>query len=888
MWKALSNDVIAKMKSAKELHFRFLMTASEKALGALSKESTNNKVPNQSAYSAGLCLSSSRAYGSVRNSNGNTTRTLGFAIRKVGASSYKVSLLVLGDGDDHGADVVRTYDIMNYTGGTDLFCYAKVTVGAGTDGKDKIEAMAVPVSSYNPEITFSVATEAKLIGGDGTGAPNALNFALGSYTVQKGPVLFDEFALATSAKDILKLVEAGAPNLKDSALTRAPTGYSATSELTSAAAQVAVLADDGTNAPVRFDGGEIALGEDGKAAVVVPFTTATLAENTGYRISLVAENEVGAVTNVVGDIYTGAVSIAKTQDGNEDGPVNAQFTVSIPVASAYDHTIGYTLGNPDAAGVSFKPLSGSVTIPAGETSVVIEVEPLVNPVAEDQPVALILSMGAYEVSETASRAAASIVNLELPEGYTTWIAAAKGDASVEDSWSAGAPSATNPLMPRIDGRFSNAEINWNIEPWTEDGVLPAIAFRDYTGVFQFNTRTPTTVRQGEELFEVGKLAVGSSRSTKLVLDGGTYQVNGPVSIGNLGPANVSVTLTNATLRTTDQIISAGSSSGHEIHFAKGSVGVIPTLNFGSSNSSSGSSKFIVDEGADVTFGAMNIATCNNQIIVEGEVTNNGALSLSTRGNNSQNGSSLTIRKTGHFVQKGTCKVCCWYGASCNVLEGGRLDVTNGILIGCEGDSGKWGRLVVSNATVTAGSVSVCSDDRHEQQSLYLYADPGETSTITTTGGLEMSPEGTNCRNGKSNAVRVRGGHLNLGGAIRVGTPFTTEQGNVFDIARVNSKVTATGATFNNNSNLKFTLDAKPFDETPFQMTGPLTFNHTSKLVIDASKAKGGKYPLITASSITGLDDTEIELIPAKHQTTVFRTDTSIGVKVKTTCVIIVR
>lgn len=864
MWKTLSDATLAKMKSASELHFRFVMSVSTKSLGVLSVNSSDDYVPNKSAYSAGICLTGSTGYGMVRNSNGQTTRSLGFAVRRVSGPAYKLSLIVLGKDDDHTTDHIRTYDLMDYAGDTPVICYARVKVGGGTDGKDLVEALAQPVAAYDPTKQFQVEASAGLIGGAGTGTPNMLNFALGSYAVGGGPVLFDEFALATTGEEIMALQADGAPSVRAPSIERTETGYAVTATLEDAEATVGALFDDGVTT-IPFALGELALGEDGKTAFTVPVADSSLAANKGYQVSVYAENEIGAVTNVVGTVYSGVVSLSKVQDGDEDGLVPAKFAVSIPVASAFDHKISYTLGGTAESGVGYQPLSGLVTIPAGETSAVIEVTPLIDPDDEEKTVSVTLAAGAYDISSTASTATATIASLSLPTEYTVWIATEKSNASDETKWSDGLPLASNPKPALFDGRFSNADVYWDLNPEGADGVLAPLTFTEYTGAFSLNTTVPTTLQQGERTFLTSKLVVGSDKSTVATFDGGTYTVSGLLSCGNNSAADVSLTVTNAAFTCT-QTLCGGTSSGDSLHIAAGSTFTGGALTLGGNGGSSGGSRVLVDADAAATFSSMSIATSGNQMVIEGVVTNTGVLNLSSRGNNSQTGSTLTIRKTGQLVQKGTCKVCCWYYGTCRVEDGGQLEAA-AIQIGNDSDSGKGGKLIVSNATVTASSIAVCSDDRHQDQYLYLYGDQGETSRITTTGALVLAPDNVACRNGKSNRVYVRGGELVIGGTLRVGTPYETAQGNVFDIGRANSRVTAKSAVFNNDSKLKFTVPSEGFDTVPLQVTDAVVFNHASKLVVDVSNVKGGKHVVLSAGTLPDdiLDRVEIvtEKFPAE-------------------------
>ena len=67
------------------------------------------------------------------------------------------------------------------------------------------------------------------------------------------------------------------------------------------------------------------------------------------------------------------VSIMATQDGAEAGPVNGEFTVSLSEVVTSDTVVSYNVGGSATAGNDYTALSGSVTIPAGQTLAMIGV-----------------------------------------------------------------------------------------------------------------------------------------------------------------------------------------------------------------------------------------------------------------------------------------------------------------------------------------------------------------------------------------------------------------------------------------------------------------------------------------------------------------------------------
>src|SRR5207247_409844 len=89
-----------------------------------------------------------------------------------------------------------------------------------------------------------------------------------------------------------------------------------------------------------------------------------------------------AATLSIADNDAATVSIATTRDGDESGPINGLFTVSLTQASVTDTVISYSVGGTAVSGADFSPLSGSVTIPANQLSATITVAVLDDTVVE--------------------------------------------------------------------------------------------------------------------------------------------------------------------------------------------------------------------------------------------------------------------------------------------------------------------------------------------------------------------------------------------------------------------------------------------------------------------------------------------------------------------------
>ena len=84
----------------------------------------------------------------------------------------------------------------------------------------------------------------------------------------------------------------------------------------------------------------------------------------------------------VTDNDAAVVGISASNDGFEAGPVNGQFVVSLSVATGSDIDIPYSVGGTAVSGDDFAPLSGVVTIPAGQLSAPLDIAVIDDNVAE--------------------------------------------------------------------------------------------------------------------------------------------------------------------------------------------------------------------------------------------------------------------------------------------------------------------------------------------------------------------------------------------------------------------------------------------------------------------------------------------------------------------------
>src|SRR5207247_184515 len=121
----------------------------------------------------------------------------------------------------------------------------------------------------------------------------------------------------------------------------------------------------------------------------------------------------------IADNDTSTLSIATTRDGNESGPINGLFTVSLTQASATDTVISYTVSGTAVSGDDFSPLSGSLTIPKNQLSATITV-----PVLDDT-----LVEGTETVSVTLSAISSGDPQIALGAANSATLSLADNDTS---------------------------------------------------------------------------------------------------------------------------------------------------------------------------------------------------------------------------------------------------------------------------------------------------------------------------------------------------------------------------------------------------------------------------------------------------------------------------
>jgi hypothetical protein len=137
-----------------------------------------------------------------------------------------------------------------------------------------------------------------------------------------------------------------------------------------------------------------------------------------------------SATATIQDNDAAQVSVAAAAQGNEAGPINGRFTITQSAASSVATVVSYTVGGAATSGSDFTALSGTATIPAGQTSVdviVLVLNDAIVEATESVSITLTTISGAALVT---INSASSTASLDIADNDTAQVTiAAQTDGS---------------------------------------------------------------------------------------------------------------------------------------------------------------------------------------------------------------------------------------------------------------------------------------------------------------------------------------------------------------------------------------------------------------------------------------------------------------------------
>ena len=260
------------------------------------------------------------------------------------------------------------------------------------------------VSSSNPLVTISNVPASIAITDNNTATVSistspTINEAIGTatFTVTLSSAIQNAFTVAYNTGDETAL--AGADYIATSGTLTFPAGAAAGTRLTF----TVPINDDNL-----VEGNETLNG--------------TLTGVTGGLVTIDTNN---ALTTIVDD-DTSIATVTAGINGNEAGPINGTFTVTLSKPSSVDTKITYTVGGTATEGTDYSTIvNKAITIPAGSTTGTITIPTLVDAISEGNET-VIVTLTATNSSVTVDNIPANIPIVDGANTTVTVIAAADG------------------------------------------------------------------------------------------------------------------------------------------------------------------------------------------------------------------------------------------------------------------------------------------------------------------------------------------------------------------------------------------------------------------------------------------------------------------------------
>ncbi len=460
-WKSLATGLF---NGCEKVYFRTLMRMDTASLGVLD---------NANKY-FGVGLTRTAVNGALTA----TGAGLWFAVQKNAVGLTNIVLRT-------GSSALMNYELCPVSANMTYLCVAEVAIGAGGPGVDRIRAFAIPVEEYLPSTQFN-----ENIGVAGVVEAAVLSGALpvtylavgGPYQTANGYAVFDEVAIATEYSNLVP-VASEIPMFEAAALVKANDEFALSAHLRQGTATVLALSTDATGIVVTNEtAGTIAAGVD----TLIPLEG--LSPDVTYSLAAWATNEYGSTRMQAGVFYNGALVIEKLADAHEEGLMPGRVMVSRASPGAALSVHYSFVGGTAIENQTYAIPSGTVIIPEGEVSAIIEIDPLFDAATTtDTTLTVALSEGMYLLEGTES-VGVTVVNWTPSPEYNYWIAKANADqrASTAANWSQGVPTSTSKIFL---GSVSSQDLIWD---GGNNGLTDVVAGWEQSSDYQGSVVIATT------------------------------------------------------------------------------------------------------------------------------------------------------------------------------------------------------------------------------------------------------------------------------------------------------------------------------------------------------------------------------------------------------------
>ncbi len=240
-------------------------------------------------------------------------------------------------------------------------------------------------------------------------------------------IMANDPAAAEPANDGQFTVTMSAASDKDTVINYSVTGTAGSgSDFTALSGNVTILAGS-TSAVIDVATIDDAILEDNETVIV----TLTGTDDTDVTVSTVPGANTATVT--IADDDSATVSITANDSTAAEPGDDGQFTVTMSATSDKDTVINYSVTGTTGSGSDFTALSGSVTILAGSTSAVIDVETIDNAILEDNETVIVTLTGTDDTDVTVSTApGANTATVTIADNDTATVSITANDPAAAE------------------------------------------------------------------------------------------------------------------------------------------------------------------------------------------------------------------------------------------------------------------------------------------------------------------------------------------------------------------------------------------------------------------------------------------------------------------------
>ncbi|MGF6849823.1 gliding motility-associated-like protein [Chitinophaga sp. W3I9] len=286
-----------------------------------------------------------------------------------------------------------------------------ITIPAGKD------SVIVPVTVIDDQLIENTETVVMTLNG-GTSTSFAFT-GTGNATVN---ITDDENTAANRVLTVTKVTDASEPATNGEFKISLPAGIASSEDVT---VNYTIAGTATSNTDYTAITGIITI-PAGTNSVSVPVTVINdqLIENTetvimtlngGNAASFVFTGTGNATVNITDDENTAAnraLTVTKVTDASEPG-TNGAFKISLPsnIASSEDITVNYTIGGTATSGTDYAAITGTITIPAGQDSVIIPVTVINDQLIENTETVIMTLNGGTSTSFTFTGTGNATVNI---------------------------------------------------------------------------------------------------------------------------------------------------------------------------------------------------------------------------------------------------------------------------------------------------------------------------------------------------------------------------------------------------------------------------------------------------------------------------------------------